>query len=278
MLHRFTDFPDTLGKPGVHPGKASGQTCRSMAFERIGLWNRDCGQGILIAHVRSTVESKSSMRTQVRDWGSILPESITLKNAFRARKWTGEEKAGLPHSFVYMPRAGCWESCVCLSLAGLPNQGDELSLHDRVPRALRRDERVHDTFALVKEYMHHVTLSQDPLLVLPTATLERSQAFLRDANSASCPTVSYHLEKERIEELKVLRHGISVDFPDMRKTLAWYDMMINQRPGPRSRIPRLTFFERSSVEYRRHLGAIGLGAKPVAPRPQELQVVFHRGG
>lgn len=61
--------------------------------------------GILVWCEKSATDSK------VRDWKAILPDNITMKNAFRGRKWLDDEgvnegHAPLPHSFTYMPRAG----------------------------------------------------------------------------------------------------------------------------------------------------------------------------
>ena len=45
--------------------------------------------------------------SKVRDWKAILPDNISMKNAFRGRKWLDNENhAPLPHSFTYMSRAG----------------------------------------------------------------------------------------------------------------------------------------------------------------------------
>lgn len=47
------------------------------------------------------------LSSKVRDWVAILPAGVTFKNAFRARKWAGnEDQAPLPQSFSFMPRAG----------------------------------------------------------------------------------------------------------------------------------------------------------------------------
>ena len=55
---------------------------------------------------------RSNHLSKVRDWVSILPAGVSLKNAFRARKWVGnEDQAPLPQSFTFMARAGqvvCW--------------------------------------------------------------------------------------------------------------------------------------------------------------------------
>ena len=46
--------------------------------------------------------------SKVRDWKAIVPDNVTFKNAFRARKWLGNEDhhVPLPQSFTYMARAG----------------------------------------------------------------------------------------------------------------------------------------------------------------------------
>lgn len=153
-----------------------------------------------------------------------------------------------------------------------------MELSNRAPRALRGGDQLHEVYALVKENMASKCLSQDPLLVLPSLTLEESQRFLERASATSCPTVSYSLEDARIQDLKVLRNGISKDFPHKTRTLAWYDAMINRTPGPRhGHVPKLTFFQRASIAHRNEVHSVGrLDAIPAGPRPVELQVVFHR--
>lgn len=44
---------------------------------------------------------------KVRDWVSLLPTSVTLKNAYRDRKAKrGEEQKKVPQSFTFMAREG----------------------------------------------------------------------------------------------------------------------------------------------------------------------------
>lgn len=48
-----------------------------------------------------------SVQPKVRDWVSILPAGVSLKNAFKARKWIDSvDQTPLPQSFSYMARSG----------------------------------------------------------------------------------------------------------------------------------------------------------------------------
>lgn len=160
-------------------------------------------------------------------------------------------------------------------LPGLPNQGRDLELSERLPRALRTDNSMDDIFAMVKERMASDSLSQAPLLVLPGCLLQQSQNMLKVANSSECPLQTIHLERERLDELRMLRNAIAVDFPHLTRTLSFYDSMIEERPCSGS-VPQLTFFRRATTDGRRNWDAMGLGQRPRGPKPHELQVVFHR--
>ena len=159
-------------------------------------------------------------------------------------------------------------------LPGLPNQGIDLELVDRVPRALRSDDSMDDVFVMVKERMASDSLSQPPLLVLPGCLLQKSRDMLKVANSAHCPLQTLHLERERLDELRMLRNAIAVDFPHLTRTLSFYDSMIEERPCS-GNVPQLTFFRRATTDGRRDW-AMELGRRPRGPKPHELQVVFHR--
>ena len=178
--------------------------------------------------------------SKVRDWVSILPGGVTFKNAFRARKWIDDEdKTPLPQSFTFMARAGkvnlfqlthshCFESTTsvtksnqyfayyrseCFSpAAGLPNQGSDLALSDRVPRALRSEDVMDDVFCMVKERMATDGLCQAPLLCLPGSFLQQSQQMLRRANDPQCPVQTCHLESDRRDELRTLKFAMGKTF------------------------------------------------------------------
>ena len=233
----------------------------------------------------------------------MLPTGVSLKNAFRARKWVGnEDQAPLPQSFTFMARAGqvvccihfvkeCYTAlsyplCMCsylllplcyphVLLRGLPDQGQSLELSDRVPRALRADNVMDDVFCMVKAKMAGDGLSQSPLLVLPGNFLEQSKRLLKRANETNCPLQTCHLEQDRREELRLLKGAISKDFPFLTRTQQFYESMIAAAPCT-GKVPKLSFLNRANTDGRRDWGAMGLGQRPKTPKPHELQVVFHR--
>ena len=127
-----------------------------------------------------------------------------------------------------------------------PNQGRDLELSERLPRALRTDNSMDDIFVMVKERMASDSLSQAPLLVLPGCLLQQSQNMLKVANSAECPLQTIHLERERLDELRMLRNAMAVDFPHLTRTLSFYDSMIEERPCS-GWVPQLTFFRRATL-------------------------------
>ncbi len=219
--------------------------------------------------------------SKVRDWKAIVPDNVTFKNAFRARKWLGNEDhhVPLPQSFTYMARAGGREiqnKKTCLNRflelfllgplpvfycpPGLPNQGKELELSERTPRAMRADSGLDDVFAMVKERMADDTLSQPPLLVLPGNMLQQSKNLLNVANSSHCPLETAHLERERLDELRMLRHAIGIDFPHLSRALAFYDTMIEGKACS-GHVPPLSFLRRASTSGRAWLGCGGAWPK-----------------
>ncbi|CAK9112873.1 unnamed protein product, partial [Durusdinium trenchii] len=155
----------------------------------------------------------------VRDWVSLLPSGLSLKNAFRARKWIdNEDQIPLPQSFTFMTRAG------------LPDQGANLELSDRVPRAMRADNVIDDTFCMIKERMASDGLCQSPLLVLPGSFIEESKRLLRRANEESCPVKTCHLDQDRRDELRMLKIGQFVATEPIEKLRAYFDS--KQGPSP----------------------------------------------
>eukprot|EP00435_Cladocopium_sp_Y103_P041073 s2181_g11.t1 len=210
----------------------------------------------------------------VRDWTAIMPDAVTFKNAFRARKMKfgpgdgDDPQKPLPQMFTFMPRAG------------LPDQGRDLDLQERVPRAMRAADHGNsqdDIFCLVKESMAARTLSQDPLLVFPASLLPASQKFFLDANSERCPLRSWKLEADRWDELRAIRAAIQTDFPHMTKAVRWYEQLLHN-PQARAhfrQVPQLTFL-RHACAGQQDWRSFQLGSRPPAPKPHELQVVFHR--
>lgn len=204
-----------------------------------------------------------------------MPDEVTFKNAFKARKLTydgdGEdERRPLPQMFTFIPRSE------------LPDQGRGLELSERVPRCLRGPDagaNPDDVFCLVKETMACRSLSQAPLLVFPAAILPSSERFLSVANSETCPLRTSGLDGARWDELRAIRFAIKHDFPHMSRAVAWYEQLLrNPSPQPRfDQVSHLSFLKHACARQQ-DWHAFQLQGQPLAPKPYELQVVFHRGG
>lgn len=159
--------------------------------------------------------------------------------------------------------------------AGLPDQGRQLELSDRVPRAMRADNTMDDIFCMVKEKMASDGLCQAPLLVMPGVLIEKSRDLLKMANDPQCPLRTCQLEKERRDEIRVLQRAIQQDFPHMSRAVAFYSSMLNPNPVPGC-VPQINFLRHARTDGRRDWGNVSLGQRPRGPKPYELQVVFHR--
>ena len=120
-------------------------------------------------------------------------------------------------------------------------------------------------------------LCQDPLLVWPSSLASNASSAFQRANDPRCPVIRCELDESRVAELRALRSAISRDFPQMTRVLGWYDTMINGS-GVVERPPPLTFL-RDARARRTDWSQFQLGQRQraPAPRPHELQVVFHRG-
>lgn len=159
--------------------------------------------------------------------------------------------------------------------AGLPQQGAELEVKDRVPRAMRGQDTLSDIFVMVKEYMASPGLSQPPRLAVPGALRSEAEKVLRDANSGGCPLVTCKLDPARRDELRLLRQAIQTDFPCLTRALSWYDTMLCQKPSQDVAVPDLSFLRRGTTQ-RTDWGAMAPPNRPLLPKPFELKVVFHR--
>ena len=163
-------------------------------------------------------------------------------------------------------------------LRGMPDAGKNLDLQDRCPRAWRQQEHdPDDVFCLVKATMASKELAQDPILVFPSAMERQSQKFLQDANNGSCPLRTYSIEAERWDELRLIRHALTQDFPHLNRAAAWYEELLrNPQPQPKlDDIPDLSFLRHQSA-WQEDLRGLQLQPRQLAPKPYELQVVFHR--
>ena len=206
--------------------------------------------------------------SKVREWTAILPDSFSLRNAYRARgadEQKPEDYAPVPQSFSFMKRKH------------MPRRGQGLQLSDRVPVALRTDNMEitgNDVFVMVKETMAATGLSQDPLLVMPGKLLYQSQQCLSMVNSPSCPVVTANMKPERKAELHAIYRALKADFPHMRRALSFYETLMQGQPSTQ-RVPKLTFLEWASVQNQQSLPT-QMGPGPQGPKPHELQVRFHR--
>ena len=214
-----------------------------------------------------------STHSKVRDWVSIMPDAVTFKNCFKARKLihdpdgNDDPRRPLPQMFTFLPRSA------------LPNRGEGLELSDRQPRQWRGQGcNNDDIFCLVKETMASRSLCQPPLLVFPSALVPDSEKFLLDANSEECPLKTCELDGDRWEELRLIRFALKHDFPHLTRTLAWYEQLLrNPRPVPNfGQVPQLSFLRHASA-HQQDWHAFELGSRPLARKPYELEVVFHRG-
>lgn len=156
---------------------------------------------------------------------------------------------------------------------------DEVQVSERVPRSFRNGDAASDIFCLVKNTMSCQSLSQDPLLVWPAALQNQSQRAVETANHVRCPTRGCHLEAARREELRLLQSNMKRDFPNMQRTIQWYQKMIDGIEDESSKgLPQLTFLRDARARHfdwrQVHLGN---GGQEPPPKPHELQVVFHRG-
>ena len=209
-----------------------------------------------------------NIKTEVREWTAFLPSSFSLRNAYRNRAVNvenPEDFAPVPQSFTFMKRKS------------MPRRGQGLQLSDRVPVALRTndmDVTDNDVFVMVKETMASSHLSQDPLLVMPGKCLQESKRCLAMANSDSCPVVSADIQQDRKAELHAIYRALRLDFPHMRRALAYYESLVQGHQTSQS-VPKLTFLERAHLQNQQRLPP-QLGPGPQGPKPHELQVRFHR--
>ena len=158
---------------------------------------------------------------------------------------------------------------------GIPST---VATSERVPRALRSTSSVDaadDVFCLVKSELRSPTLCQDPLLVFPSTLMAHSAQFLHRANTTKL-IEPQNFDEERSEEIRKLCFAINRDFPSMRRAVSWYKTLLERTPdSPQDPYPQLTFLRNAPAEGERW-HEFTLGARPLPPKPHNLQVVFHR--
>ena len=156
----------------------------------------------------------------------------------------------------------------------MPEKARNLVVRDRMPRSWALDRDENDIFCMVKSTMASKSLCQDPLLVWPTHLETTTRRAFEVANSQGCPTQICSVDDARISELRDLQAALRRDFPLMRRTVAWYQTMIDGPPDRVERLAPLTFL-RDARSHRPDLN-FRLSQRAPGPRPHELQVVFHR--
>ncbi|CAL1148092.1 unnamed protein product [Cladocopium goreaui] len=152
----------------------------------------------------SSGETDSNTGKPVRDWAEIAPDSATFKNAYKIRALR----------------------------EGLPGQGRHLQLSERLPRNLRaqtEESARGDLFCLVKHEMSDQGLSQEPLLVWPSAFMDKSKNFLQVANTTQ-KVLHPQFEDERKGDIEKLMLAMRRDFPALSRAAAWYESLLARRP------------------------------------------------
>ena len=154
----------------------------------------------------------------------------------------------------------------------MPHGGDGIEKNESIPRRLRSQGNQKDVFALVKANMADVCLIQPPLLVWPHSLLSSVEQFWNQINVTD-EIVTQRLEESRANELLELAEQIQQDFPHMDRCVRYYRSLVDARQ-PRKPYERLMFIDAGPNASSR-VGDVRLGQRPQAPRPHQLEVVFH---
>lgn len=171
-----------------------------------------------------------------------------------------------------------WALFACTMLNHTSGMPDEIEVSGRVPGAFKSGESGSDIFAMVKATMASKTLSQPPLLVWPSSMQDVSKKAVQTANGHGCPSVGCSLDTARRDELRLMLAGFRRDFPHMKRTMAWYQKMVDGLEEDSAKgLPQLTFLKDARASHF-DFSQIQLGRGVPPPKPHELQVVFHRGG
>ena len=150
------------------------------------------------------------------------------------------------------------------------------SIRGRIPRAMGSGGDDKDIFCLVKSTMASKELCQDPLVVWPASLEPTARAAFDMANAPGCPVQVCEIDDSRRQELRALRNAFKRDFPQMHRAGAWYDSLVSGDLAE-EKPPQLSFL-RDARAHRVDWTDFQLGHRAPAPRPHELQVVFHRRG
>ena len=121
--------------------------------------------------------------------------------------------------------------------------------------------------------MSSTSLSQDPLLVWPSALLNQSQRFLQNANATRNVVVS-NFEDERKNDIALLIKAMKRDYPDMKRAMAIYESLLN--PGECDEEYTQLRILRNINDDGFDVHSFQLGARAPPLEPHVLKVVFHR--
>ena len=155
----------------------------------------------------------------------------------------------------------------------LPDIPGEVVTDERLPVRLRQAGRSRDVFALVKQQMSDLHLSQPPLLVFPESCISETEGFFNAANSTSS-VIQQSLDPERCEEIQRLATAFKHDYKHLNRAAVYYGELTNPDRF-RFPYPQLEFVAAGPSAHLR-LAEIQLGARPPPPKPRHLQVTFHR--
>lgn len=204
-----------------------------------------------------------------------MPNTATLKNAYKGRKTDEDANLKVPQSFSFMRRAGggVLEAWLCFSVPDMPGQGHALQKDENLPKRLRAEGADCDVFAMVKSYMSDTSLSQPPLLVYPASFYNSSACYFRGVCGTD-EVVQQSLEDDRKADLLRVADCFEKNFPHLGRAAAYYRSLVAQ-DRPRKPYSKLAFLEMGPPE-RSHVSDVQLGEKQVAARSHFLQVVFHQ--
>lgn len=161
---------------------------------------------------------------------------------------------------------------------GLPGQGRHLQLSERLPRNLRaqtEESARGDLFCLVKHEMSDQGLSQEPLLVWPSAFMDKSKNFLRVANTTQ-KVLHPQFEDERKGDIEKLMLAMRRDFPALSRAATWYESLLARRPEVIAEpYTKLSFLDNVIDEGPSIHDFRFAPPRPIL-MPHRLEVVFHR--
>lgn len=252
-------------------------------------------------------------RLKVRDWVSLLPESVHMKNAYRDRKpKPGHEKKKVPQSFTFVPREGhsfltewMFSSFKVFMKNWVDNwTGPAMSqpLTCAVMRwscpfkifqvlnmwgmpddsEVRLSERIPRRLKQDERWLDifccvRQNMSDDSLCQEPLLVMPQSligeTQYFLD-NVKTASSVTPWLAPERMEELRDLANEIEIDFPHMMRAVKYYRSLLEATSW--EPYPEIKFLGNVTRAGNRWC-QFNLGERQPRPKPHLLEVVFHRG-